>query len=116
MGSEKRKFQRLPVTLGLSCRKVGSAAEGWHTGRTINVSPGGLYFRTNTDIFAPGNLLNVELSIPPTTGLLEYGGRISGFGQVLRTEDVRPLHTDTTISSCRYGVAVVFCHPLRISP
>jgi hypothetical protein len=95
--SEKRKFELLPVTLDLSCRKVSSTAEKSHAGCTVNVSPGGLYFETTNDVFKPGNLLKVELSIPPTTGLLEFGGRISGFGRVLRTCNIfdsrsKPLH------------------------
>jgi len=113
--SEKRKYQRLPIMLDLSCRKVGSTSQRWHSGCTMNVSPGGLYFQTPTGEFKPGNLLNVELSIPPTTGLLEYGGRISGLAQVLRADDIRQLQADVSLSSGRYGVALEFCHPPRLS-
>ena len=113
--SEKRKYQRLPIGLDLSCRKIGSAQEKCHTGRTINASPGGLYFQTPTGEFKPGNLLSVELSIPPTTGLLEYGGRISGLARVLRADDIRQLQADVSLSSGRYGVALEFCHPPRLS-
>lgn len=112
--SEKRKFKRLPITLGLSCRKVGSTVEKFHKGCTVNVSPGGLYFETATDAFKPGNLLKVELSIPPTAGLLEFGGRISGFGRVLRTCSIRDSCTDTNWHSDRYGVALEFCQPLKL--
>jgi hypothetical protein len=114
--SEKRKYSRLPIRLDLSCRKVGSTSERWHSGRTINVSPGGLYFQTPTSIFGPGSLLNVELSIPPTAGLLEYGGRISGFARVLRIEDIGQSQPGSKLSSDRYGVAAQFCQPLRLSP
>jgi hypothetical protein len=120
--SEKRKYQRLPIILDLSCCKVGSAAEKWHSGRTMNVSPGGLYFQTDSGAFEPGSLLNVELSIPPTTGLLEYGGRISGFARVLRADDVSPTEDRPArlrrggLSSARYGVAAEFCHSLKLCP
>ena len=119
-GSEKRKYQRLPIGLDLSCRGVGSTAEGWHSGRTTNVSPGGLYFQTNVGTFKPGSLVNVELSIPPTTGLLEYGGRISGFARVLRADDISPTEDKTVclrtvgLLSARYGVAAEFCQPLKL--
>ena len=103
--SEKRKYKRLAVNLDLSCRKVGPPAENFYTGRTVNVSPGGLYFETAADVFKPSNLLKVELSIPPTAGLLELGGRISGLGKVLRTHDS---HTDTNLPPGRYGVALEF--------
>lgn len=106
--SEKRKFKRLPITLGLSCRKVGSTTEKFHKGCTVNVSPGGLYFETADDVFKSGNLLKVELSIPPTAGLLEFGGRISGLGRVLRTCSICHSHTDTNLHSGRYGVALEF--------
>jgi len=120
--SEKRKYQRLPIRLDLSCRKVGSAAERWHIGRTMNVSPGGLYFQTDSGAFEPGSLVNVELSIPPTTGILEYGGRISGFARVLRADDIGPAEDRPAplrkggLSSARYGVAAEFCHPLKLCP
>jgi hypothetical protein len=101
---EKRKFRRLPTTFGLSCRKVGSTEERLYEGCTINVSPGGLYFQTADDAFKPGDLLKLELSIPPTAGLLEFGGKISGFGRVLRT-------------CCQfevYGVALEFCRSPKL--
>ena len=101
---EKRKFRRLPITLGLSCRKVGSAAEKLHKGCTVNVSPGGLYFETVDGAFETGNLLKVELTIQPTAGLLEFGGRISGFGRVLRT----------CSHSGKYGVALEFCRSPKL--
>ena len=112
--SEKRKFKRLPITLGLSCRKVGSTAEKFHKGCTVNVSPGGLYFETADDAFKPGNLLKVELSIPPTAGLLEFGGRISGFGRVSRTCSICDSRTDADLHSDRYGVALEFCQSPKL--
>ncbi|MBN1393175.1 MAG: PilZ domain-containing protein [Sedimentisphaerales bacterium] len=103
---EKRNFRRLPITLDLSCRKVGSEEEQFHKGRTINVSPGGLYFETSENLFTQGDLLKVELSIPPTAGLLEFGGRISGFGKVLRTSCI--------CVSGKYGTALEFCRPPKL--
>lgn len=122
MDSEKRKYQRLPIRLDLSCRKVGSTTEKWHSGRMMNVSPGGLYFQTSAGTFKPGSLLDVKLSIPPTTGLLEYGGRISGFARVLRADDIGPAESGPghfrggSLSCARYGVAAEFCHSLKLCP
>jgi hypothetical protein len=88
----------------------------------MNVSPGGLYFQSDSGAFKPGNLLNVELSIPPTTGLLEYGGRISGYVRVLRADDVSPIEDKPArlrrggLSCARYGVAAEFCHSLKLCP
>ena len=112
--SERRKFKRLSITLDLLCRKVGSPEEKLHTGRTINVSPGGLFFETTTVTFKPGNLIKVELSIPPKVGLLEFGGKISGLAKVLRTSDISDSHKDNGLHSSRYGVALEFCQPLKL--
>jgi len=102
---EKRKYKRLAVKLNLSCRKADSPAENFYTGRTVNVSPGGLYFETTVDAFKPGNLVKVELSIPPTAGLLESGGRIRGLAKVLRTYNERATNK---LFSGKYGVALEF--------
>jgi len=111
---ERRKYKRLPIKLALSCCKVGSAAERFHRGCTINVSPGGLYFATPAGVFKPGKLLKIELSIPPTAGVLEFGGRISGFANVLRTHNISDPHTDANLLSAKYGVALKFCQPPKI--
>jgi hypothetical protein len=64
---------------------------------------GGLYFETADDAFMPGNLLKVELLIPPTAGLLEFGGKIAAFAKVMRTSSL-----SDTLSSNKYGVALQF--------
>lgn len=111
---EKRSYNRMPITLDLLCRKVGSPDEKLYTGSTVNISPGGLFFETMIDAFKPGNLIKVELSIPPTAGLLEFGGRISGLGRVLRIHDIGDSCQDADLRSDRYGVAVEFCQPLKL--
>jgi len=83
---ERRKYKRLGDKYDLSYREVGSAIDQAHSGCTVNVGTGGLYFETQDVAFKPGSLLEVELSIPPKRGLLEFGGRISGFARVLRTD------------------------------
>ena len=102
--SEKRRHRRLGTDYYISCRKVGSTDNKAYDGITINVSPGGLYFKTDTDTFERGSLLKVELSIPPTSGLLEFGGKIAGFAKVLRTDS----------TACRFGVALQFCQSPKL--
>ena len=115
--SERRKYKRLPLTLDLLCRKVGSKVGKPYTGCTVNIGPGGLYFETSVDTFQQGNLLSVELSIPPTTGLLELGGRISSTAKVLRTHNIRDIsRRDDDLYSARYGIALEFCRPPRLCP
>jgi hypothetical protein len=114
VSTEKRRYKRLPIKLALSFHKVDSTEKQFHTGCTMNVSPGGLFFETAADVFKPGSLLKVELSIPPTTGLLESGGGISGIGKVLRTHTLSSPRTKTEPNFVRSGVALEFCQPLKL--
>jgi len=102
--TEKRRHRRLGAHYNISCRKVGSAENKAYNGVTVNVSPGGIYFETTSDTFEQGNLLKVELSIPPTSGLLEFGGKIAGFAKVLRTDS----------AAGKFGVALQFCRTPKL--
>ena len=113
-GAERRKYKRLGTKFDISCRKVGSTEEKSYRGRTMNVSPGGLYFETAVGVFEPGNLLELKLSVLPTAGILEFGGRISGFARVLRTDNIHVSPAGTGLSSARYGVALQFCRSPRL--
>ena len=109
---ERRKYKRLGAKYDISYREVGSTTERTHAGRTINVGTGGLYFESKDVSFKPGSLLEVELSIPPKRGLLEFGGRISGFAKVLRTDSISA--EGKALASGKYGVAVQFCRSPRL--
>ena len=109
---ERRKYKRLGARFNLSYREVGSTIERANSGCTVNVGTGGLYFETRDVGFKPGSLLEVELSIPPKRGLLEFGGRISGFARVLRT-DIIP-DADKGLTFNKHGVAVQFCRSPRL--
>ena len=109
---ERRKYKRLGTKFDISCREVGSEAVRAHAGCTINVGTGGLYFETKDVSFKPGSLLEVELSIPPKRGLLEFGGRIAGFARVLRTDSVSA--EGKALASGEYRVALQFCRSLRL--
>jgi hypothetical protein len=109
---ERRKYKRLGDKYDMSYREVGSATDRVHSGRTINVSTGGLYFQTQDMASEPGSLLEVELSIPPKRGLLEFGGRISGYARVLRTDIISD--ADISPNLDKHGVAVQFCRFPRL--
>lgn len=113
-GSERRKYRRLGARFEMSYSKIGSQIEEFQSGRTINISPGGMYFEVTAGTFEPGTLLKVELSIPPTSGQLEFGGRISGFARVLRTDAIREFSPNTNSSSKGCTVALEFCRPLKL--
>lgn len=113
--SEKRKFKRLGAKFDISCIEIGANREQLKIGSTINVSTGGLYFETSADTFEQGSLLKVHLTIPPKTGLLECGGKISGFAKVLRTEPLDDLNQEEVHAiSGKQGVALEFCRPPKL--
>ncbi|NQT02189.1 MAG: PilZ domain-containing protein [Planctomycetes bacterium] len=109
---ERRKYKRLGATFDISYREVGSATDRAHTGCTVNVGTGGLYFETQEATFKTGCLLEVELSIPPKRGLLEFGGRISGFAKVLRTDIISD--ADAGLNFDKHGVALQFCRSPKL--
>ncbi len=111
--SEKRRDRRMGAQFDISCHAVGSAASKSYDGRTVNVSSGGLYFETD-ETFEPGNLLEVELSIPPTPGVLEFGGKLAGFARVLRARGLEGALVGEGPSGGRCGVAVQFCRPPKL--
>jgi len=109
--ADRRKYKRLPVEFDLSCRKVGAESNRVHCGRTTNVSPGGVYFQTSSYSFSIGEVLKVNLAIPPTAGLLEFGGKIAALAKVVRTEDFR---RKRVLGPKKLGVAVEFCRSPRL--
>ena len=113
--SERRRFRRVGAELDVSLNEVGAGAERYCIGRTINVSPGGLYFQTSADTFKAGDiprgaLFKVEMSIPPTKGLLEFGGKVACFAKLLRTSKI----PDPLLPG-NYGVALEFCQSPKLS-
>lgn len=110
---EKRRDRRLGAQFGVSCHAVGPAAGESHEGLAVNVSRGGLYFETSGG-FEPGSLVQMELSIPPTQGVLEFGGKMAGFARVLRTKSIRASEAGEGSSGGRLGVAVQFCGPPKL--
>jgi len=74
----------------------------------VDIGTGGLYFETAEQAFEPGNLAEVRLAIPATTGLLELGGTMRAVARVLRARSVS--HSRTGLQSpAVQGVAMEFC-------
>ena len=111
---EKRAHRRLDARYDISYRKVGSTVDKSHSGCTANVSSGGLYLETGADAVERGELLRVELSVPPTPGLLEFGGKIAGFARVLRADRICDAGESKNSAPSRYGVALQFCRPPKL--
>jgi hypothetical protein len=98
--TEKRKHQRLPLQLDLLCQRVGMDGNDVYTGKTMNVSTGGVLFRVVEGKLKCDDLLNVELTVPPTEGLLELGGKVSTLARVIR------VHAPKSVSSLQSHHAV----------
>jgi hypothetical protein len=88
-GMDKRKHERLPLQLDMLCQRVGSSGSDIYTGKTINVSTGGVLFHVAEGKLNHDDLLNLELTVPPTEGLLELGGKVSTFARVIRVHQIR---------------------------
>lgn len=109
---ERRRHRRLPLKFSVTCRKAGTTDGRLYTGSTVNVSPGGMLIELGRGHLPPGQLLSVEVSVPPTNGLLEFGGSFSGYARVIRTyPDHNPLQTSER--TCSF--AVEFCQPPRLN-
>ena len=111
---EKRAYRRLDARYNISYRKVGSTVGKSHSGCTANVSSGGLYIETGAGALERGELLKVELVVPPTPGLLELGGKIGGFARVLRADKICDDGESKTLASGKYGAALQFCRPPKL--
>ena len=112
--AEERAHRRLDVQYDISCRKVGSTDGESFPGCTANVSSGGLYVETVADVFQRGDLLKVELTVPPTSGLLEFGGKIAGFAKVLRADKICDDSGNRHSASAKSGVALQFCRSPKL--
>ena len=106
---EKRRYKRLVAKYDISCKKAGSEDELLAVGRTVNVSPSGIFFKTETNNFKLGNLLEVQLSIPSSSTHLEHGSRISGLAKVVRTSRTSQLEAEPELENAQRGVALQFC-------
>ena len=110
---ERRKYQRLPLNLAVLCHKVGISHGTVYTGATVNVSPGGMLLEINSDNLNKGELLSIEMSVPPTSGLLEYGGRFSTYARIIRVEtsnSTRPAKSNTRVQT----LALEFCESPKL--
>ncbi len=74
---------------------------------TVNISSGGLLMHVNpSQSLEYGSIINFELHVPPSDGSLDFGGRLSGLGRVVRVEHA--VDGEQDISAAR-TVALQFC-------
>ena len=104
MEEDRRRHRRLPLKLSVYCQKVGLSGGKLYSGRTINVSPGGMLIEMKGDQLRDGELLSIEMSVPPTEGLLDFGGSFSSYARVIRRHD-----DGDPLMSATNTVALEFC-------
>ena len=115
MSEEKnrRRHERLQLRFDVLCQKVGLAGGKVYTGRTVNVSSGGVLLEINGADLRDGELLSIDMSVPPTEGLLEYGGRFSSYARVVRIDRPQSCkHAET--GSLIETIALEFCESPRL--
>jgi hypothetical protein len=111
---DRRRHRRLPLKLAVVCQKVGLSSGRVYRGNTVDVSPGGVLAEFNNCRLKNGELLSVDMSVPPTKGLLEYGGRLSSYARVVRVEGPRSPRTAKS-GSMTQAVALEFCESPKLS-
>lgn len=112
---EKRDHKRLPLKLEVVCRKVGTPSVMAYTGNSVNVSPGGMLLEVQGRGLGAGDLISIEMSVPPTEGLLEYGGRFTSYARVLRINDTaNPQGPNRKRGSFAQKIALEFCESPKL--
>lgn len=107
MDEDRRRHKRFPLKLSIFCQRVGLSGGRLYTGRTINVSPGGILAEMKSNELREGELLSVEMTVPPTEGLLEFGGSFSSYARVVRN---RPdVQAETASAPYAEVLALEFC-------
>ncbi|MBC8379487.1 MAG: PilZ domain-containing protein [Planctomycetes bacterium] len=108
MDMDKRRHKRIPLKLSIFCQRVGHSGGKLFAGRTLNVSPSGMLVEMKNDGLRDGELLSIEMTVPPTEGMLEFGGSFSSYARVVRKESDNEGDVSTE-SSYSKTVALEFC-------
>jgi hypothetical protein len=114
---DRRLYRRIPLKLAVLCQKAGLMEGRLYTGNTINVCPGGVLMEINGAGLDVGELVNLELAVPPTQGLLEFGGRFSTYARILRIQappHKPPEEVMVGEGSDIYRIAMEFCEVPRL--
>ena len=110
---ERRKHRRLQMALPLEFRRSAESSVGPYHSVTRDVSTGGIYFETVLEDLRKGELLDIELTIPPGEGHFPYQGRVSSVAVVVRTEKLTSLGLQIT-NPC-IGVAAAFRQSFKLA-
>ena len=110
---ERRRHRRLRMALPVEFHRSAESSAGPYRSVARDVSTGGIYFETMLEDLRKGELLDIELTIPPGEGHFPYQGRVSSVAAVVRTEKLAPLGLQ--IANPHIGVAAVFRESLKLA-
>ncbi len=112
---DKRDHKRLSLRLNVLCHKVGTPTATAYTGNSVNVRTSGMLMEVQGRGLGLGDLISVEMSVPPTEGLLEYGGRFTSYARVLRINDTaHPSGQSRKRGSLVQKIALEFCESPKL--
>ncbi|MHC5061556.1 MAG: PilZ domain-containing protein [Planctomycetota bacterium] len=106
--AEKRRHRRVPLNLTVLCQQVGKSGGTVYAGNAVNASPGGVLVEFDNCKLRDGELVSVDMAVPPTEGLLKYGGRVSSYARVIRVGRQQSGTLDETRAITR-AIALEFC-------
>ena len=75
MRRERRRFHRASQSFNVRCRHYGALTETWHLIASLDLSAGGMRFRSEGP-FELGCLLEFEISLPNASEPLVVRGRL----------------------------------------
>jgi hypothetical protein len=110
---DRRIDHRVPLGLTAVCHKVGQPPGRTYTAMSVNVSPGGMLMEVNTSDLKEGQLLSVEMSVPPTEGLLEFGGRFSTYARIVRVQSGEQDRPPARLAEPQ-KIALEFCRSMKL--
>jgi len=112
-GKDRRRHHRLPLRLEVLCKKAGFSAAGVCSGKTLNISTGGMLVEVgeHEQDYQPDELLSIDMTVEPGEGTLEYGGKLSNYARILR------IHTgpERGYNSSKARIAMQFCEPPKLN-
>ena len=111
-GEDRRRHDRLPLRLEVLFKRVGSSAEDTRSGKTLNVSTGGMLVEINNHEhdYRADELLSIDMSVEPSEGMLEYGGELSNHARIARIQTA----SGHGRKNSKTQIALQFCEPPKL--
>ena len=109
---ERRIHQRHQLKLDVFCQTVGLAGGRFYSGSTVDVSPSGVLVEIYETGLGIGQLISVDMPVPPGEDMLDYGGRFSGYARVVRIEGSQENSIRRDLST--QAIALEFCQSPKL--